>query len=106
MGEYAALNAALHNIEKKKKKCLGGPHILRIQPIVNSLRLLRAHSATFPCSPATARDGVLIQMQHFCHHVDTIDPIHAAAMMNKKRGLAGIFTTELNITGVAIWLPF
>ena len=26
----------------------------------------------FPCSPAMARDGELIQAQYFCHHWDTI----------------------------------
>ncbi len=26
----------------------------------------------FPCSPAMARDGELIQTQYFCHHTDTI----------------------------------
>ena len=31
-----------------------------------------AHSVTFPCLPATAKDGELIKMQHFCLHGDTI----------------------------------
>ena len=26
----------------------------------------------FPCSSAVARDGEIIQRQHFCHHGDTI----------------------------------
>ena len=26
----------------------------------------------FPCSPAVARDGEVIQRQHFCHHGDTL----------------------------------
>ena len=26
----------------------------------------------FPCSSAVARDGEVIQRQHFCHHGDTI----------------------------------
>ena len=26
----------------------------------------------FPCSPVVERDGEVIQIQHFCHHGDTI----------------------------------
>ena len=29
-------------------------------------------SRRFPCSPAMARDGELIQTQYFCHHANTI----------------------------------
>ena len=29
---------------------------------------------------------------------NTIDPIHAAAIMNKKRGLAGRFTANLRVS--------
>ena len=33
---------------------------------------MRAHNVTFSMLAETARDGELIKMQHFCHHVDTI----------------------------------
>ena len=44
----------------------------RIRPIRNSILLMCVQIVTFLCSPATARDGTLIQMSHSCHHVETI----------------------------------
>ena len=61
-------------------------YLIRIQPIRNSLRLICGHSVTFPCPPATVRDGKLIQMKYSCHHVDTIRHPNSSYVTTKMYG--------------------
>ena len=47
---------------------------------------MRAHSVTFLCSPAMARDGEIIQRQHFCHYGDTICHPRPGCVTTKLHG--------------------
>ena len=42
-------------------------------------------------------EGTASKEVSFINNV-SVDPIHAAAMMNKKRGLAGRFTANLSVS--------
>ncbi len=41
----------------------------------------------FPCSPATARDDELIEMQHSCHHIDIIRHPNSSYITTKLYGI-------------------
>ncbi len=42
----------------------------------------------FPCSPAMARDGEVIQSQHFCHNGDTICHPKSGYVTTKLHGMS------------------
>ena len=45
-------------------------------------------SGTESCWPAMARDGEVIQMQHFCHHGDTLCHPKSGYVTTKLHGMS------------------
>ena len=57
-----------------------------IQPIRDSLWLMCGIAWCSPCLNTVARDGELIQTQHFCHHLDTICHPNSSYVITKLYG--------------------